>query len=360
MSGEENLNDKWTALIDYIESHQCRWSLVPDPGGEQWGIHLQDNPPHNRLLGPVFERGTTSGIIVSQGEPVCRWGNTARADMTFSVTKTCLALVTGVAYDQGLLPNIDEPIAQRLPGIGFDDEHNRHITWRQMLQFTSEWSGSCFGIPDQIDHFRHLAFQSDGADRRKGDLRKLAAPGNYWEYNDIRMNQFALALLHLFKEPLPDVLNKFIMQPLGASDTWSWHGYDNSWVRIDGQDMQSVPGGGHWGGGMVISANDQALLAQLLINFGKPDNRSNGVELVSREWIEMMVQPCSIAPFYGFFIWLNHNHVISTKAPENSFFAIGIGGQAVLHDPENSLTGVYRWIDDDYLGTIVDMTYELL
>jgi len=159
---------------------------------------------------------------------------------------------------------------------------------------------------------------------------------------------------------LPDVLNEFIMQPLGASDTWRWHGYENSWVNIDGQSMQSVPGGGHWGAGMVISADDQALLAQLLINAGRLDNHSTDVELVSQEWIRMMLQPCPIAPFYGFFTWLNHQNKISKKAPETSFFAMGIGGQVLLHDPENQLIGVYRWIDNDHLAAIVDMTYDLL
>ncbi len=28
--------------------------------------------------------------------------------------------------------------------------------------------------------------------------------------------------------------------------TWRWHGYDNSWVTLDGQKIQSVSGGGHF------------------------------------------------------------------------------------------------------------------
>lgn len=351
---------KWLALTNYIENHQCNWSMTPDPSGEQWGIHLQDDPPHNRLLGPVFDRGKTCGLIISHGKTVCRWGNTSRADMTFSVTKTCLALVAGIAYDQGLIPDLDQTIVQQLPGIGFDDEHNRHITWRHMLQFTSEWQGNCFGIPDQIDHNRSIALQPVANDQRKGQARTLNTPGTYWEYNDIRINQFSLALMHLFKRSLPDVLNEYIMQPLGASDTWHWWGYENSWVSIENKDLQSVPGGGHWGGGMVISADDQALLAQLLIHFGKFDKIGDSAQLVSREWVALMVQPCPVAPFYGFFTWLNHNHLISRKAPESSFFAMGIGGQLLLHDPENDLVGIYRWLDSDHMSNIVDMTYELL
>ncbi|MFT5893804.1 MAG: CubicO group peptidase (beta-lactamase class C family) [bacterium] len=356
----EPTDNKWSALTDYIEAHQCDWSMQPDPSGEQWGIHLADDPPHNRLLGPVFERGKTCGLIVSKGETVCRWGETSRADMTFSVTKTCLALVAGIAYDQGLIPNIDQPIAQCLPGIGFDDEHNCQISWRQMLQFTSEWQGKCFGIPDQIDHNRHIHLQPEASFGRKGELRQLQTPGTHWEYNDVRINQFSLALLHLFKRSMPDVLNEYIMEPLGASNTWSWHGYENSWATIDGQKLQSVPGGGQWGGGMVINAEDQALLAHLMINLGKLNDKPGSVQLVSHDWIKMMLQPCPIAPFYGFFTWLNHNNNISKKSPASSFFAMGIGGQLLLHDPENQLVGIYRWLDSEHMNAILDLTYEIL
>ena len=44
------------------------------------------------------------------------------------------------------------------------------------------------------------------------------------------------------------------MDEIGASNTWRWYGYENSYVVIDGQIVQSVSGGGHWGGGMFINA----------------------------------------------------------------------------------------------------------
>ncbi len=72
----------------------------------------------------------------------------------------------------------------------------------------------------------------------------------------MRVNRLSLSLLQLFKEPLPSVLKRRIMDPIGASQDWKWDGYRNSTVTIDGKPMVSVPGGGHWGGGIVISARD--------------------------------------------------------------------------------------------------------
>jgi hypothetical protein len=47
------------------------------------------------------------------------------------------------------------------------------------------------------------------------------------------------------EKPLPVVLKDKIMDPIGASSTWRWYGYENSFVNIDGVMMQSVSGGGH-------------------------------------------------------------------------------------------------------------------
>ena len=78
------------------------------------------------------------------------------------------------------------------------------------------------------------------------------------EYNDTRVNVLALAALNVWRRPLPDVLREYVMDPIGASPTWRWFGYDNSWIVLDGQLVQAVGGGGHWGGGMFINAWDQA------------------------------------------------------------------------------------------------------
>ncbi|MEM7259007.1 MAG: serine hydrolase, partial [Pseudomonadota bacterium] len=186
--------------------------------------------------------------------------------------------------------------------------------------------------------------------QRKGRRRELATPGTYWEYNDIRINQCALLLTRLFDRSIPDVFAQHITRPLGASDRWQWHGYHNSGVTLrNGTTVYSVPGGGHWGGGMVISVEDQRLLAQLLVNGGQ----WNDAQLLSRDWVHAMTTPCDLAPWYGYFMWLNTDHCISSAASEQSYFAMGIGGQLIWHDPTIELVAVLRWIDSQYTGEIL-------
>ena len=324
--------------IAFAIAHETGWSR--DTKGT-WGIHLDDPPPWNRLLGPVHARGPVSGTIVLAGETIASWGEPGRADLTFSVAKTYLALLAGVAHDRGLLPDVDEPVGVRVGGIGFDKGANAQVTWAHLLQQTSEWEGECFGVPEQVDRYRALAFQGVVPSGRKGDPRPLRAPGTYWEYNDVRINQLSLALLHLFGRPLPEIFGEAIMAPAGASSDWRWDGYDHAWLELNGRRVQSVPGGSHWGGGVSISSVDQALIGQLLLDKGI----ANGRQVVSAAWMERMGAPCAIAPFYGYLVWRNHQQRIFPGVPEDSVFAIGAGGSFTWIEPGRRMVLVVRWID---------------
>ena len=117
--------------------------------------------------------------------------------------------------------------------------------------------------------------------------RKLWEPGTHFKYNDVRVNVMALAALQVWRRPLPEVLRQEVMEPIGASSTWRWYGYENSWVEVDGQKMQSVSGGGHWGGGMFINSYDMARFGYLFLRNGKWKDRT----IVSEKWIEMARTP---------------------------------------------------------------------
>lgn len=329
--------------IDFAIAHETPWSR---DNNDNWGIHNMDPPPWNRLLGPVHPRGPVSGVVRVAGRQVIEWGEPHRADLTFSVAKTYLALLAGVAHDRGLLPDLDEPVNIKVRGIGFERPHNQAVTWLQLLQQTSEWEGECFGIPDQVDRYRHLQYQPAREGGKKGDPRPLQAPGSFWEYNDVRINQLSLALLHLFRQPLPEVFKEAIAQPAGTSDGWRWEGYDNSWVEIDGRRMQSVPGGTHWGAGLSISSVDQALIGELMRNEGRVGER----QVLSQAWVRRMLTPCAIAPWYGTLVWLNRLRGVFPSASAASYFCIGAGASVVWIDPDRDMVAVVRWID----GTRMD------
>jgi CubicO group peptidase (beta-lactamase class C family) len=131
------------------------------------------------------------------------------------------------------------------------------------------------------------------------------------------------------------------MDPIGASSTWVWHGYRNSWLDLNGQCVQSVSGGSHWGGGLWASARDHARFGYLMLREG----RSKGRSIVSADWLRRAVTPTSLAPHYGYLWWLNSGGRIIPAAPASSFFALGSGGNMIWIDREHDLVVVTRWVD---------------
>ncbi|MEO1246229.1 MAG: serine hydrolase [Pseudomonadota bacterium] len=329
------------ALRDLEASHPLSW------GGE----------PFDEPLGPFRERGPQTGIVIKNGYIVAEWGDIERVDMTFSVTKSFLSSTVGLAFDAGLIRNVDDPVRDYFapivlpPGDGepdneedgvgspntrslFESQHNRKITWDHLLRQTSDWQGTLWGKPDWADR--------PGEDVAENRFRDRHEPGTVYKYNDIRVNLLALAVLQVWRRPLPQVLKDSLMDPIGASNTWRWHGYKNSWVTVDGQRMNSVSGGGHWGGGMHLSALDQARFGFLILNKGRWGER----QLLSQEWLRMAETPGEVNPGYGHMNWfLNTGREAIPAAPESSFTHRGAGVNLVYVDRENDLVVVARWIE---------------
>lgn len=308
------------------------------------GGHFSEPMPEGEILGPTEPRGDPSGLIVKQGRIVAEWGPTDAPDMTFSVAKSYLAIVAGLAVGEGLIPDIRRPVAELVDDGGFEGPHNGTITWEHLLQQTSEWEGTLWGKPDLIDRNRELDLPPN-TPSKKGTHRELRTPGRFWEYNDVRVNRLSLALMRVFRRPLPEVLKSRVMDPIGASDRWRWEGYRNSWVEIDGARMQSVSGGAHWGGGLFIPSRDHARIGLLMARDGVWGDQ----RLLPQGWVDASTTPCSLNPRYGYLWWLNGERSHCPSAPASSVFAMGVGSNVIWWDAQHDLVVVLRWIDKPQL-----------
>ena len=131
------------------------------------------------------------------------------------------------------------------------------------------------------------------------------------------------------------------MEPIGASQDWEWHGYENSWVEIDGQRMQSVSGGSHWGGGVFINSLDQARIGLLMQRGGVWEGR----RLLSQAYMSEAISPCSVYQDYGFMWWLNRSGQRLPHAGTEGFCAVGFGSNIIWIEPKLDLVAVVRWIE---------------
>ena len=196
-----------------------------------------------KLLGPMpTSRAATNGLILRHGYIVAEWGDTQRPDPTYSAAKSFLSTLLGISLDRGLIKNIKDPVAQYIKDGGYDSEQNRQVTWEHHARQTSEWEGELWG-----KNANFLGREAFGKGERKP--RPIQVPGTYYEYNDVRINRLALSLLRLWEKPLPAVLKKEVLDPIGASNTWRWVPYPNAVATVKGKAMPSVSGGTRWGGG---------------------------------------------------------------------------------------------------------------
>ena len=343
--------ERLAEAVAYAETAETLWPRDLSKGLSS-GTAANEPPPWNRVLGPTRDRGGPNGLVLRAGRIVAEWGDTRRVDMTFSIAKSYLSILTGVAVARGLIRDVDDAVRDYALDDGFDSEQNRTITWRHLLTQTSEWEGTLWDKPDLIDRNRQVG---DGADNsRKGTHRDLAPPGRFWEYNDVRVNRLSLSLMQVFRRQLPEVLREAVMDPIGASDTWEWHAYDNARFEIDGEVLASVPGGAHWGGGIFISSRDHARVGLLMARRG----RWNDHQVLPESWIDASLAPCPINPVYGYLWWLNTGREHYDRAPETSYFAIGAGQSVIWIDPHLDLVMVARWIDDAKTNTLIGKVME--
>lgn len=302
------------------------------------------NEPGYKIIGPTKERGGPAGLIIRNGYIVAQWGDVDRVDMTFSATKSFLSTVAGLAIDNGLIRNVSDKVISYVWDGTYEGEHNSKVTWEHLLNQSSDWSGTLFGLHDWADRPPKEGTIDDWKNR------KLVEPGTVFEYNDVRVNLLAYSLLQVWRKPLPVVLKEKILDPIGASATWRWYGYENSFVNMDGLMIQSVSGGGHHGGGIFISAIDQARFGLLFLRQGKWKDQ----QLLSSKWVKDAHRSSVPNKDYGYMWWINASKKWKNVSPD-IYYAAGFGGNYIVIDQEHDLVVVTRWMDDSTMGDFMDL-----
>jgi hypothetical protein len=346
--------EKLDAAVEWAKASESPWprSLYYPDGRYVGNVEWNESGAWSEITGIVRPRGGPAGMILKGGRIVAEWVDTRRADVTFSVAKSYLSILAGIAVGDGLIGSVDDPVGATVKTGHFDGPHNGLITWRHLLTQSSEWDGILWEKSDQVDHFRQVGGAENN--KHKGELRQRQVPGAYYEYNDVRVNVLAFALLQRFGRALPDVLRERIMGPIGASQDWEWLGYATSWIEVGGKRVQSVSGGSHWGGGLFIPTRDHARVGLLVANGGRWGKR----QLLPDGWMAQSLEPSSANAGYGFLWWLNRGGRNFPSAPADSWFALGAGTNLIWVAPSHDLVAVVRWIDkakaDGFFSRLMD------
>ena len=284
------------------------------------------------LLGSVpTKRAKTNGLVIYKGYLVAEFGDTTWVDPTYSVAKSMMSTVAGIALREGKIA-LDEPVGKTVKDGGYDSPRNAQVTWKMHLQQETEWEGNMFGKKDDF-----VGKEAFGEGERKP--RELQRPGTFYEYNDVRINRLGMSLLRTFKKPVPEVFRDEIMDVIGGSNAWKWVPYHNSYVDIDGRKLPSVSGGTRWGGGVWINSWDMARFGYLWLRGGKWGEK----QLLQPDFVKAATSPSAHGPDYGYLWWLNSQGKNYPGLPTTAFGARGAGSNTITILPQQDLVVVWRW-----------------
>jgi CubicO group peptidase (beta-lactamase class C family) len=228
----------------------------------------------------------------------------------FSITKSFLSALVGIAMDQGKLDSLDHKVSEYFPEYFYEttDPRMKQVTLRHLLTM----SAGFVWLEDGPIEKRWM--ESGNLVEAAINLKFQESPGTGFNYSSAHTQLLSAILAKLVGEPLRGYAQRNLFSPLGISAAdWSW-----------GADDQGYYLGG-WG--MNLRPRDLARFGYLYLNDGYWD----GTQVISKEWVRQSTSK-QIGAYpgldYGYLWWVHQS-----QAPV-IYEALGYGGQSLYVVPE--------------------------
>jgi CubicO group peptidase (beta-lactamase class C family) len=289
-----------------------------------------------RTLEQYLERRPVTGFLVARGDTILieryQYGRTDKHRLTsFSMAKTIVGLLVGIAVEEGAIRSIDDPARVYVPALRGTAYGATPI--KALLQMRS---GVRFK-EDYADHasdiytLARLTLEQDpggSIDAVKRFDFRLAAPGKAFSYSSADTVVLGLVVAGATGRTLSDYAREKLWQPLGTEAEASWI------VDAKGHEVTFAY--------FNAVLRDWARLGLMLANHGVWAKRS----IVPRQWLAASIANSSETEAmtrYGYHVWLS--------ADSRRFVLQGLRGQFVLADPESGLVLVQTALSsEDFLN----------
>ena len=259
---------------------------------------------------------------------------------SFSMHKSIVALLLGIAIDEGHIAGIDDPLAKYLPEWRGDPRDR--ITLRHALQMNSGLEPMSFPVNPFSKHVKRQI----GTDLAGTALsfRLQDEPGSVFSYNGVNPTLLVMVLERATGQRYAAYLSEQLWRPLGNKDASVWLDHPGGLAR-GATSLYAKP-------------MDWLRIGQLLLNRG----RANGRQILPADWLTEMTTPSPTNPRYGLLTWIGTDYVEErTLEAFKGFAAVaetpfdagdiiyfdGLGGQRVYVIPSAELvivrTGVLAW-----------------
>jgi len=238
----------------------------------------------------------------------------------FSITKSVVGTLAGIALQQNKLPGTAAPLRQHLPAWQVPkDSVKQQISLAQLLTMQSGFPVTRGNQPT-TDPSRILFDRIHAAQDRCQVILELplaAKPGQRFAYNNNDPQVVAAIIEHTYGMDIHQVGRKLLFDRMQFAHV-DWHYPDAT---------GSCPGGY----GLRLRAIDMAKLGQLYLDEGRWQND----RILSAAWCrEATSDQTGIG--YGYYWWTEKN----ANGGKQPFAAKGVRGQRIFVDPENELVFV--------------------
>lgn len=259
-------------------------------------IHLNDSLYASEIL------------LVQEGKELLYWKDPSCAVTTLgtaSMVKSWTGLAIGTLIDRGLIKSVDEKVCQWLPE--WKDGCRKNVTVRHLLTMTAGFNrrGGASGILAQDDNNTYVL-----------NTKMDTVPGIRFGYSNESVQLLGIILERVSGMEADRYFKKYLFEPLGMDNTHL--GKDQSgknWVTY---------------GGCTSTVSDAARIGELILGRG----RYKGRQVVSEKWIEEMLTPGTLAPYYGYLWWVDH------KGKYVTYAAMGDPGVMTIIYPQLDLVFV--------------------
>ncbi|WP_422342945.1 serine hydrolase domain-containing protein [Parasphingorhabdus sp.] len=253
---------------------------------------------------------------------------------SYSMHKSVLALVYGIAIDEGIIGSLDDRAGQYISE--WKDDPRGQITLRQLLHMESGLK--LYSFSDPGGKSRELLLAAD-INAVALDYPLADGPGAEFRYNNVNSQIAGIALDRALQAKGYDSYAGYLEQKL-----WCPVGNDTARLWLDREG-----GAPHYYSGLFTNPHNWARIGELIRNQGL----LQGKQIISAEWIKAMAEPAPTNPNYGLHVWRGSPYVAKRRysqqnplavthgAPylaEDVLFFDGFGGQRVYVVPSSGLT----------------------
>lgn len=283
------------------------------------------------IIGDAQAAGSNCLVVVRHGQLAGEWywngTDATTAQEVWSVTKSVTSSLVGIAADEGVL-QLSDPAGDYIPAWQGTDSAT--VTIEDLL---SNDSGRFWSFDS--DYVQMATREADQSGYAIG-LGQQHMPGQVWAYNNAAIQTLSEVLQDATGQEPGEFAEERLFEPIGMADTW---------IRTDqaGNTLTYA--------GVQSTCLDLARFGLLYLNGGA----WNGEQVVPQSYVDAAAGASSteLNAAYGYLWWLNREGPIAStavatdptnpagtphgqmvaSAPEDMFWAIGLGNQIVQVDP---------------------------